>query len=250
MNFRDHFSSRAALYSRYRPRYPRALFSWLAGLVSQHGLVWDCATGSGQAATGLAEYFRNVVATDASETQISMAKPHPSIEYRVASAYDSGLADGSVDLVTVAQAIHWLDQDAFYAEAKRVLTGEGAIAVWGYGDPIIEDDVLNRIVNEYNRGTIEACWKPERRQLLDGLRTISFPFREIEAPVLELECDWTLAELAGYMRSWSATAAYAAEHGGDPVAPVEAALAGHWGKPDARRRVTWPLHIRAGYRAD
>ena len=245
--FKDLFSGRAALYSQYRPQYPPQLFEWLAGLVPRHRLVWDCATGSGQAAAGLASHFDNVVATDASEKQISAAAQHPGIEYRVATAYESGLADHSVDLVTVAQAIHWFDFDAFYAEVKRVLHSGGALVIWGYGDPVIDSVRLDRIVHDYNRGTIEDYWMPERQIILDGYTTIPFPFREIATPVMTLQCRWTLPELAGYMRTWSATANYAAKHGGDPVAPVEASLAEHWGPADKRHLIQWPLHIRAGY---
>jgi len=248
MEFKDHFSARAALYSQYRPHYPAALFAWLAGLVAQHESVWDCATGNGQAAVGLAGHFDSVIATDASVTQISLAERRSNIEYRVARADSSGLADSSVDLVTVAQAIHWFDTEVFYEEARRVMKPDAAIGVWGYGDPVLDDDRLERIVHDYNRGTIESYWKPERDLILAGLRTIPFPFREVPAPSLMIECQWTLVELAGYMRTWSATAAYIAEHGGDPVAPVERTLAEHWGPPGSVHFVRWPIYIRAGYR--
>jgi hypothetical protein len=245
MEFQDHFSARAALYSRYRPTYPESLFVFVAGLARHHDVAWDCATGNGQAATGLARHFNRVIATDASEKQIAMAVPEPSIEYRTATAYESGLPDKSVNLVTVAQAIHWLDHAKFYDEAKRVMQDDAAIAIWGYGDPLIDDPALDAIVRAYNRGTIESYWKPERDLILAELKTIPFPFREVVAPALMLEQQWTLAELAGYLRTWSATAAYAAAIGDDPVVPVEAALARLWGT--GKHRVTWPLYIRAGY---
>lgn len=247
MEFKDHFSARAALYSRFRPRYPDELFTWIGGLCRRRGRAWDCATGSGQAAVGLADVFQRVVATDASEKQISMAEPHPSIEYRVATAYESGLEDSSVDAVTVAQAIHWLEHDRFYEEARRVLQPDGVIAVWGYGDPVIEDDRIHQVVHGYNRGTIENYWRPERDVILAGLRTIQFPFREVVPPSFTMERLWTLAELAGYMRTWSATASYAEAHGIDPVDRVEFQLAEIWGDPRTAKRIRWPLFVRAGY---
>jgi ubiquinone/menaquinone biosynthesis C-methylase UbiE len=245
MTFKDHFSDRATLYSQYRPHYPPELFDWIASLVSRHEVVWDCAAGSGQASVSLAEIFDRVIATDASEKQISMAAARERIEYRVAPADRSGLSDKSVDMVTVAQAIHWFEHNAFYDEVRRVLRPEGAIAIWGYGDPIIEDPGLDRIVHEYNRGTIEDYWMPERDLLLAGLRTIAFPFREIAAPSFEMKHEWTLEQLTGYLRTWSATAAYARVLGSDPVIPVEEELKRYWGS--GRRLVVWPLHIRAGY---
>ncbi|MEO7368351.1 MAG: methyltransferase domain-containing protein [Gemmatimonadaceae bacterium] len=247
MTFRDLFSERASIYARFRPAYPAELFDWLRGLVERHDAVWDCATGNGQAARGLAGIFSRVVATDASAEQIEQASPEDSIEYRVADASDSGLPDQSVDMVTVAQALHWINRDTFYAEVRRVLKSDGAVVIWGYGDPVMETEPLEQIVNAYNRGTVEDYWMPERTILLDRYANVPFPFREIETPALTLERQWTLSELIGYLRTWSATANYIKKTGTDPIPGVEAELAEHWGGKENRRLVKWPLHIRAGY---
>lgn len=211
-----------------------------------HRLALDCGTGNGQAAVGLAKHFDRVIGTDPSEEQLRRATPHERIEYTVERAESCGLPTGSVDLVTAAQALHWFDPAAFFAEAQRVLTAGGAIAVWGYGDPILDTGPLNRTLHEFNRGTLEPYWFPERQLLLDGYRTIPFPFDEVPLPALEMEMRWTLAELAGYVRTWSSTARYAAEHGFDPVIDVEKSLSRDWGAPATPRVVRWPLHLRAG----
>ncbi len=247
MEFKDHFSTRSALYSQFRPHYPQELFAWLAELAPRHDLALDCGTGNGQAAIGLAAHFKSVVATDASEKQLAMAGERPGIIYRCARAEDSGLEGRSADLVTAAQAIHWFDQAAFYDEARRVLKDDGAVAVWCYGDPVIDDPDAHMIIHNYNRGLIESYWRPERDQILDGLKSLAFPFREVAPPGIILECRWTLAELAGYLRTWSATAAYVEENAVDPVVGVEEELSEYWGPPATRHRVAWPLHIRAGY---
>ena len=159
MEFQDHFSERSVLYAKFRPKYPDALFDWISGLVTRHEIAWDCATGNGQAGVGLAQRFDRVIATDASEKQIAMAERNDSIDYRVATASDSGIDSDSIDVVTVAQAIHWLDRDEFYSEARRVLKADGAIAIWCYGDPVIDDPVLDAIVHPYNRETVEGNWR-------------------------------------------------------------------------------------------
>src|SRR5262252_3616974 len=130
--FHDHFSAFASRYADFRPRYPAAIFDYLTTIVPRKSLVWDCACGNGQATVDLAERFDRVIATDASKEQIASATPHPNIEYRVAPAECSGLAAGSIGLVTVAQAIHWFDFERFYAEVNRVLIDNGLIAVWAY----------------------------------------------------------------------------------------------------------------------
>jgi ubiquinone/menaquinone biosynthesis C-methylase UbiE len=246
VNFKDHFSERAALYAAYRPLYPDALFDFVAGLTANHELALDCATGNGQAAVGLAPRFERVIAIDASADQISNATPHPRIDYGVAAAESSGLPSRSVNLVTAAQALHWLDTTKFFAEARRVLAGDGAIAVWGYGDPILDTETLHGTLQALNRGVLEAYWAPERAILLDGYRGIVFPFREVEPPLFDLQMHWTLPELAGYLRTWSATARYIKQHGVDPVATVEQQLAAHWGEAGTTRLIRWPLYIRAG----
>lgn len=219
----------------------------MAGLVPRHDLAWDCATGSGQAAVGLAAHFARVVATDASAAQVAHAVPHPRVEYRVAPSEASGLAGGSADLVVVAQALHWFDVHAFYGEVRRVLAPGGALAVWTYGECTLDDAALQRVLRHYARETVGPWWPPQRQLVDTGCRTIPFPFREIAAPAFALEQEWTVAELAGYLRTWSATTRYVAAHGTDPVADVEAELRAGWGDPGARRRVRWQLALRAGY---
>jgi SAM-dependent methyltransferase len=247
MTFKDHFSRRAATYARYRPSYPDALFAWIAGHAPSRRLAWDCATGNGQAARGLAEWFARVVATDASGEQIAQAPPDERIDYRVAPADASGLPDESADVVTVAQALHWFDRVAFYAEARRVLVPHGLLAVWTYGDPMLDDPALDAMLHRFNKVTVGGYWPPERGLLDDGYRSLDFPFREIDAPSFTLEREWTLAELAGYLRSWSATARFVERQGRDPVDDIERELGAHW-PADIRRTVRWPLSMRAGHR--
>lgn len=235
------------MYAVYRPEYPSKLFEFVASLPRSHRVALDCATGNGQAARGLVAWFDRVVATDASAEQIARAKPQPGIEYRVAPADRSGLPDNSVDLVTAAQALHWLDAKSFFREATRVLTSDGAIAVWGYGDPVLDTPELERILHRFNRGTVERYWLPERQLLLDGYATIEFPFDEIGVPRFTLERDLTLQELMGYVRTWSATARFVAENGAAEVERLELQLRKLWGDAGQRRRVLAPLYLRAGY---
>lgn len=243
---KDHFSRSAAAYAAYRATYPSALFAYVAGLVRRRELAWDCATGTGQAALGLADWFGHVVGTDASAAQIERAAPHARVEYRVAPAEASGLASTSVDLVTVAQALHWLDLDAFYDEARRVLAPGGVLAVWAYGDPSLEKPALDAVLRRFNHETVGPYWPAERQLVRDGYRTIPFPFDEVAPPPFTLEREWSVAELVGYLRTWSATAAFTARHGRDPVDVVEAELRAVWGAPRGRCTIRWPLALRIG----
>ncbi len=244
--FADHFSPVSADYARFRPTYPAALFAWLAGKAPGRTLAWDCAAGSGQASRDLAAHFERVIATDASSAQIAAAMPHPGVEYRVTPAEASGLPDAAVDLITVAQALHWFDLDRFYAEARRVLKPGGVVAVWCYGALSVEGETVNTRAEAFYRDTVGPYWPPERQLVESGYRTLPFPFAEITAPTLNMEASWTLPELLGYFRSWSATGRFIAEQGYDPVAPLATELERLWPSPHERRRIAWPLAIRAG----
>ena len=243
--FNDQFSSVADGYVRYRPTYPDRLFAWLATLVPDRGLAWDCATGSGQAAQGLARHFDRVVATDASAAQLGNARPDPRIEYRQAPAHASGLPDRSAALVTVAQALHWLDLGSFWPEARRVARPGGVVAVWCYSGVTI-DPAVDPLIRTYYRDVVGPHWAPERILVDEGYRSVVFPFPEITAPPFEIAVEWTLADLEGYLRSWSASASYRKAHGEDPVARVHPALEAAWGRPDDAKPVRWPLHVRVG----
>ena len=246
MKFKDHFSQRAALYAAYRPHYPDSLFSYLASLTGEHELALDCGTGNGQAAVALAEHFEQVVATDASSAQLANATARRNVEYRVAPADNSGVRSQSVDLVTAAQALHWFNAPAFFAEAKRVMKRDGAIAIWGYGDPILDTDSLQHLLHTFNRVKLQPYWFAERQILLEGYSGIDFPFAELNPPAFDLCVRWTLEELTGYLRTWSATASYVERHSVDPVIELERALAAEWGNSADRREIKWPLHLRVG----
>jgi SAM-dependent methyltransferase len=247
--FKDHFSKVAQEYAQSRPDYPGALFDYLAGLCAARRLAWDCACGSGQATLALAERFEQVVGTDASAQQLAAAPAHARVQYRVAAAEDSGLASGSADLITVAQALHWFDLPRFYAEAQRVLKPDACLAVWTYGNMRMADADIDAVVGQFARDVVGPYWPPERRLVDSGYRALPFPFAELEPPAFVMEQRWTLARLLGYFGSWSATVRYVAATGHDPIAELGARLAAAWGDTQAPRLIIWPLSLRVGRRA-
>jgi SAM-dependent methyltransferase len=238
------FSRLATRYARGRPTYPDELFAWLAEQAPSRALAWDCACGNGQASLGLAVHFERVIATDVSPEQIEHAFPHDRITYRVAPAERSGIIDASVDLITVAQAVHWFDLDAFYAEAKRVLRPGGLLAVWTYHLPIITpgiDAVMARLYYEVLRG----YWAPQMHYLDDRYTTLPFIEREIGAPAFTPVARWTLDDLLAFVGSWSGGANYRERNAGeDAIDIVRADLEAAWGDREGVRDVRWPLAMR------
>lgn len=245
MTFKDHFSGHAAAYASARPHYPQAMYEWLASLCARRTQAWDAGCGNGQAAVELAHHFERVVATDPSAPQIAQAASHARVEYRVEPAESPTLADASVDLVTVAQALHWFDIDRFNASAKRVLVRDGVIAAWSYGLSLVEPAIDAVFMRLYD-GVLEEHWPPERRLVEQGYAHVAFPFETIVAPPFAMQCDWTLAQFLDYLRTWSATRRYMAERGEDPVQQMAAQFAEAWGDPARVRAVRWPLSLRVG----
>lgn len=282
-SFQDLFSKHAACYAQYRPMYPAALFEYLSGLVTEHRLAWDVGTGNGQAAIGLANHFDRVIATDGSEAQLSHATPHTRVLYHVATAEaagpDIGLADASVDLVTVAQALHWFKFDEFYANVRRVLKPGGVIAAWCYGMNYVTpavDVVVDRLYQ-----ITDPYWEAGRKWIDEKFQTIPFPFEPVAAVRAnetseqhqhrtminesaavhrdgvastvrdynsQFECyeKWTLAQFVGYLHSWSGTQRFMNAKGYDPLDDLGDELAAAWGNPETPQTVHWPIYLLVG----
>ncbi|MCZ4343180.1 class I SAM-dependent methyltransferase [Sphingomonadaceae bacterium G21617-S1] len=245
MSFKDHFSSHAAAYAAYRPTYPAELARWLSTIAPTTQMALDVGCGSGQLSLLLAEHFDRVVATDPSRQQIDSAILHPKIDYRVGPAETSGLPDASVDLLTAAQAAHWFDQPAFFAEAQRVLARNGVIALVTYAGMMPKGDI-EKIVDHFRLVTLDGYWPPERAIVENDYSDITLPFAPIAAPPFFIEVDWPLSALMGYLDTWSAVRAMERDIGRGPIEAVAKALTGAWGDPDITRRICWPLTIVAG----
>ena len=240
--FKDHFSNQAEDYSVYRPEYPPELYAWLSSLCEDQALAWDCATGNGQAAVALTNHFSYVIGTDASESQIYRAMIYPRVEYEVALAHQSPLKDHSVDLITVAQALHWFDFEAFFQEVKRVAKPNAVLAVWCYELHHISTAV-DAVIQHYYDEIIGKFWPPERRHIEQAYGCIEFPFETIKAPKCEMNKQWTLKHLVGYLGTWSATQRYMEEHGQDPRIQILEKLGEAWGE-DETKSVRWPVTVK------
>jgi SAM-dependent methyltransferase len=244
--FSDHFGKIADAYADFRPRYPDELFIWLADQCKADDLAWDSGCGSGQASVALAQHFAHVRATDASQEQIVHAQLCAGVEYDVAAADNSGLPDRCVDLITVAQALHWFELNSFYEEVRRVGKPGGVIAAWTYGIHEVEGNDVNARVQHFYSHVVGAYWPPERHHVETGYRELDFPFNRIDVPEFAMQQQWSLAQLLGYLRSWSATARYKTAKGHDPVDELERELIPLWGDPEQTRHIGWPLSILVG----
>lgn len=243
MSFHDHFSHDSQSYKSARPTYPNELFEWLAAVSPTRERAWDCACGNGQASVPLAMHFSEVIATDASRAQIEAAEQAENVNYQVAPADRSGLQQASIDLVTVAQAAHWFDHEAFHTEAMRVLKPGGVLAVWCYGlhrvTPAI-DDTIDRFYTEI----VGPYWPPERAHVDENYTNLPFPFPKMATPTLAMSHEWTIDQMLAYLDTWSSVKEYRQANRADPIDLIRDSLAETWG--GGTQEVTWPLTVICG----
>ena len=242
--FHDHFSTGSAAYAAHRPRYPEALYQFIASLAPAHTCCWDVGTGSGQAAVALANHFDRVIATDASENQIASAQPSERVEYRVALAEDSGLDAHIADAITVAQAMHWFNLARFAHEASRVARPGTPLVAWTYDVPRVSADI-DPIIDEFHNITVGDYWPKQRHDPLERYVNIHFPFPQISAPEFQMRSEWTLDAFLAFVRTWSAVKRCIEANGADPVIDFAAALRPRWGDPSSPRPVTAVLTVKA-----
>lgn len=234
------FEQGGAAYARHRPTYPDGLAATLAGFCRERRHAVDVGCGAGQLSTPLGDAFERVTAFDPSRSQLDSAAPHPRVEYRLGAAESIDLPDGSADLVVAAQAAHWFDLPAFYAEARRVLRPGGALALVTYGVPEMDGEVGARFADFYWKD-IHRFWPAERRHVEDGYLSLAFPFAETRLPDLRIVRDWRFEDLRGYVGTWSAAKAAAAAGAADVVEDGLADLRRLWGDPAIERRIVWPV---------
>ncbi len=239
---KDRFSKHANQYAQYRPTYPPALYDFIYKHVQHFDVVWDCGTGNGQAACDLSKKFKKVFATDSSAKQIENAYQAENVFYSIANE-KSSFAEKSVDLITVAQAAHWLNKEAFSQEAKRVAKPNGIIAIWGYSLLTINYEI-DTLLNHFYTQVIGAYWDQERRHIDEHYRKLYFPFPEIQCPSFTISVSWTLEELEGYITTWSAVQKFIQRHNYNPIDEIIKNIQPLW--IYKKNKITFPLFLRMG----
>ena len=244
MEKKDYFSSQSGEYAAFRPTYPEELYQFVLSHVIQRSCAWDCATGNGQVARHLAGYFDNVQATDISQQQLDHAFRARNIHYALASAESPPFQDSMFDLITVAQALHWFNLGDFYREVSRTGKPGGLLAVWGYALLSVNPEI-DRLFMDFYTNITGPYWDKARKLVDNHYRDIPFPFDRIACPEFHMTVQWSSAQFAGYLTSWSAVQTYIGRHGVNPVDTFMQKLGAAW-RPGDRMDVTFPLFMKLG----
>src|SRR5215203_6698418 len=242
---KDLFSEQSKIYAQFRPTYPQELFDYIFQFVSERRCAWDCATGNGQAAAVLADYFEKVEASDISGEQITNALIKQNINYHICSAEETPFADNSFDLITVAQAYHWLQWEKFHHEALRVGKQNSAIAIWTYNLLICDDENVNSIIKHFYSDITGDYWDYERRYVDDGYASVDFNFEHLPPKKFQASFTWTREQLKGYFLSWSAVRKYMNQHQQNPVDLIEKDIDTVWSLNE-EKEIRFLIFLRLG----
>jgi ubiquinone/menaquinone biosynthesis C-methylase UbiE len=242
---KDLFSGQSDLYAKYRPTYPRELFDYIVSFVNNMDVAWDCATGNGQAARELANYFTVVKATDISEAQLSKAIQLPNVRYYCCPADNTPFSENTFDLVTIATAYHWLNWKTFKTEITRVAKDKAVIAVWAYNliDP--EDGFINEIIQYFYFDVVYSCWDQGRRYVEDSYARVEFDYEPLPTKEFRIDVNWSEEQLKGYLKSWSAVQTYIKQNNASPLSFIEEDLHKAWGKEE-HKKFHFPLFLKLG----
>lgn len=239
------FGNRASAYASFRPQYPQALFAWLAANSPGQHRALDIACGNGQASRPLLGYFQQVLACDGSPEQLQAATDLTGVNAFAADAQALPLADASLDLIVVAQALHWFATPSFFAEVTRLLNPDGLFCAWCYSLLQIDDE-LDSVLHAFYRNTLGDYWPQGRASVDAGYSDIQLPFPQLAVPAFTIELEWDLPQLLGYLGTWSAVQKLEQASGRDPLIDLLPELEKAWGEPQRQRFVRWPLHFLAG----
>jgi len=242
---KDLFSKQSDLYARYRPTYPKELYEYILSFVKEKSIAWDCATGNGQAAVVLADHFKKVIATDISAAQIEKATLKDNIEYRVCPAESTPFKENTFDLVTVAQAYHWIKWNEFKNEVTRVCKPGAVIAIWTYNRNKIGDKNIDDAVYSFYENVTKPYWDYERKYVDELYETVEFDYEVLPAKQFETTLNWQREDMIGYISSWSAIQKYIKANGHSPIFIIEEELNKLWPEGE-NKKVSFPIYLKLG----
>ncbi|KAM0749433.1 S-adenosyl-L-methionine-dependent methyltransferase [Meredithblackwellia eburnea MCA 4105] len=213
----------------------------------------DLGCGPGLSTFSFLPHFARLIGLDPSPNMVNAANSilqekinagevhkHEQVQFLVGVGEDLkavGVEDDTVDLVVAGQAAHWFDTTKVYAELARVLKPGGSMVFWGYGEFYLPNHPKSSaLIPPYSAGTLGPYWQQPGRSIVESLlvplalppsptftsQTRSFflsdspsyvpPSPETTHPLL-LTQNWSLKEIEGYLKTFSAAHTYDEKHG-------------------------------------
>jgi SAM-dependent methyltransferase len=211
--FQPRFGHAAAEFERYRPEYPPELFEHILASVpsGRRERAVDLGAGTGKATRALLPHFREVVAVEPDPGMAAKLKGHlPAAIVRNSTAEDFSQPPATVDLVTVANALHWMDAPRVFANVHSWLRPAAIFAVFDRPLP-----KTTPAIDAITLAEMRGPWKPHRDSRLgkkyvweDQVR-IAAGFEIVDETKFSYVIPMSPADFVGFWRSTSYGSAYA-----------------------------------------
>jgi SAM-dependent methyltransferase len=216
----DAFSGTAQAYLRFRPPYPAILLNALLAQasLSSRAVLLDLACGPGRVALALAVKFDRVCAVDLEPEMVAVGMAEAkrrgikNVTWLIGPAERADIPTGSVDLITIGEAFHRLDQPAVIANALRWLKPGRCIVTLGTEGLLIGGagwkDTVATIARRWTARAFPGGWAQSRsgaaatpEAIADALERAGFV--DVENRCFSEPWEWSLEEVVGYLRSTS-----------------------------------------------
>ena len=152
------FNNKSDFYDKYRPKYSEELINFISESIDRKdNIIADIGCGTGILTRQLIEKNCNVIGIEPNKEMYEKAKKNL-IGTKVinTTAEDTTLNENSIDIITVAQALHWFNIEEFKKEAKRILKNNGRVAIM-YNNYYDDKDIIKeykeihkKYCNNYN----------------------------------------------------------------------------------------------------
>ncbi|MEL6536603.1 MAG: class I SAM-dependent methyltransferase, partial [Bacteroidota bacterium] len=185
-----------------------------------------------------------VIATDGNLRILEGTIPNSKISFEVGQEDTISAKSGSVDLVTVGQALHMLNLEDFYSEVRRVVRPGGVLAVWGFGIPRLGME-FDRLLNRFYSETLSGYWPAGWVHLQQRYKNIPFPFKNVMDERVEAEYYWKFEDWMSFLESWTAVRQYTKDHGGSPVEVLRPLFSQLWGGHETKK-VSFTFFVKKG----
>lgn len=235
VGFQFRFGHAVDAYVAYRPEYPPELFERILAVVrpERRQCAMDLGAGTGNSIRPLLAHFAEVIAVEPDPLMAEKLRAsEPRSIVRIVTAEDCVQEPATVDLITVAAALYWMDVPRVMASVIRWLRPGGILAVWAGGFPRTPDPA-----NAITRQEFSDRWNRFRDPRLDLAKSSQHARRAASAFTVFDDCTipnivWlTPQEFVGFWRSTSYGSGYARM-----LAVPEA----YWRDLEARYHHSWP----------
>lgn len=198
-------------YKESRPTIPTGMVAEIVEYASktvrcQDGLCVDVGCGPGQSTERFSPYFKAVLGTDISETQVDIARATctaSNVTFQVSKAESLPVEDGSVALVSTVNALHWFHWDAFFAEVRRVLADGGVFCPSLYRLRAVAEPGLEDCLEEFRTEEFKGYMTPQHDFWTYGYDYTEVPFNNAEKRDFVVKEKTTLSAVMSLVETWS-----------------------------------------------